>query len=289
MKTRVGIALVATFLLAGLPALYAADPVALVTDVKGNATMTERGKNSRLTVLTYLVPDTEIAIDGGGRMVVTFFAPPNEYAFVGPATIRIEQDRAKVLKGQSAEPRNLANEKAVAARNFARVQRERTDMATFEMRGTARPEMRLLGPVNTDIISRTPSFTWTTLPGISTYHWKLTERGGQTVKETDVEGGNFELPKDAPLQYGTTYNWKVDCKVPSGKTVWATGEFVLVDETRALKIDALRPMPEASFSEHLLFAVFLESEGFGFDAQKEWRDLVQERPDDATLRVWAKP
>ncbi|HSP05634.1 MAG TPA: hypothetical protein VLR94_00575 [Acidobacteriota bacterium] len=289
MKTGLGIALIAGCILMILPEADATDPVALVTDLKGNATITESGKNSRLSVLTYLTPGTEIMLEAGGRMVITFFSHPNEYTFAGPATVSIGQDSAQALKGQAPEPRRLADDKALAARKFAPLQRERTAMASFEMRGSARPQMRLLGPVNTEILSDAPEFSWTTLPGIGRYHWLLSESGGRTVAETNVEGGSFQLPKESPLRYGTNYSWKVDCKLPSGKNAWASGDFTLVDAARAQQINALRPAPDASFSDRLLFAVLLESEGLGFDAQAEWRILARERPDDPALRRWAEP
>ena len=289
MKTILGIVLIAACVLCGISQAYAADPVALVTDLEGNATLRDGGKSGRLSVLAYLVPGAEIVLETGSRMVVTFFAHPNEYTFVGPATVSIQEEVAKVLKGRAPEPRRLAEEKAVAARKFVRLQRERTAMATFEMRGPLRSELRLLAPVNTEIVSNTPKFSWTTLPGIDRYHLTLREPGGRMLMETTVEGGDFQLPADTPLRYGSNYSWKVDGKLPSGKTVWASGDFVLVDDERVRQINAVRPSADAPFSDRLLFAVFLETEGLEFDAHSEWHKLVLERPDDASLRRWAEP
>ncbi len=289
MKTRRGIASISVSILLSLVGASAADPVALVTDLKGNATLTENGKSSPLSVLTYLTAGAEIVLEAGGRLVVTFFSQPTEYTFAGPATVSIGPDSAKALKGQAAQPHQLADGKALAARKFAPLQRERTAMASFEMRGSPRPQVRLLGPVNTEVLTETPEFSWTTLPGVSRYHWVLSESGGGVPLEANVEGGNYRLPRESALHYGTTYKWKIDCRLPSGKTSWASGEFTLIDADRARRIIALRPAPDASFSDRLLFAVLLETEGLGFDAQREWRSLTRERPDDPSLKRWAEP
>jgi hypothetical protein len=263
--------------------------VALVTDLSGHATLTEGGKTSRLSVLAYLTPGSEIMLDAGGRVVITFFTQPNEYTFTGPSTISIAPDGARALKGQASVPRRLGDEKAAAARKFAPLQMERTAMASFEMRGSARPQIRLLGPVNTEILNETPEFSWTTIPGISGYHWALTQSGGNVVLEANVEGGEFVLPRESALRYGANYGWRVDCRLPSGKTAWAGGEFTVVDADRARRITGLRPAPDAPFSDRLLFAVLLESEGLGYDAQILWRALALERPDDPSLKRWAEP
>ncbi len=289
MKTNTGfgVGLTLSFALAGLFLCAAEEPVAMVTDLKGAASLVEGGSRSSLAVLAYLAPGVEIQAEAGTRVVVTYLSEAREYSFNGPAKVAIGRNAAEVLQGKSGESRQLAESSTAAARKFAPLQRERMAMLSFEMRGPSQA-LRLLGPVNTQVLAECPGFSWTTLPGIARYRLVLMDDAGLTAHEAHVEGGYYRLPREAVLQRGRKYTWKVEGKPQSGKMISATGSFVILDAERASTILAARPGAEAPFSERVLYAVLLESEGLGFDARTEWRALARERPGDASLKRWAE-
>jgi hypothetical protein len=52
----------------------------------------------------------------------------------------------------------------------------------------------------------------------------------------------------------------------------------------AKAIRAQRPQAGASFSDRVLYAVFLEGNGYKYDARRIWKELAKERPDDAVAK-----
>ncbi len=267
---------------------FAAEPVAMVTDLKGIATLVENGNRSRLFVLAYLVPGVEIQAEAGAQLVVTFFPEAREYSFIGPVRIAIGRDTAQVLQGNKGETRVLSANRANAAQKFEPMQRERMAMLSFEMRSSPHLQIRLLGPVNAQVLSATPEFSWTVLPGVSRYRFALMNGSGVMLHEATVDSTSYRLPQSAALHHGEKYNWKVEGKPQAGKPISASGTFTMIDAEGARHIIAAKPGPEASFSDRIFYAIALESEGLGFDARAEWRALAHDRPDDATLKRWAE-
>lgn len=118
--------LIAIALAAPILAL-AAEPLGMVIDVQGNATL---GKN-RLEMLSYLNAGNEIQISPGGSMTVTWYAGSKELKFSGPARLKVETAGIKVLKGGAAQERSVADEKVAATRTPPK----RLGQAAINMRG----------------------------------------------------------------------------------------------------------------------------------------------------------
>lgn len=260
----------------------ASDAVAMITDLKGGASLLEHGKPNKLGMLAYLVPDTEIQLDAGAKLVVTYFAKPVEYAFNGPAKVVIKADGAQAKVG-TAETRKLGQEMMAAARKFSASQREKLAQATFEMRGVLQPGLRLLDPVDTDVLTATPDFRWAAPPGVQKQRLVISQNG-QVIHSLSVEGNAWRLPKKAPLANGKTYQWKVEAELPSGEALAATGSFTMVDKAKAVRFAHAKPGPGAPFSDRVLYAAMLENEGLRFEARAEWNTLAHERPDEPALQ-----
>ena len=111
-----------------VPALaLAADPLGMVIDVQGNATL---GK-SRVEMLSYLSAGNEIQIAPGGSMTVTWYAGSKELKFSGPASLKIEPGGIKVVKGSAAQERSVSETKLDATRKPP----TRLGQAAVNMRG----------------------------------------------------------------------------------------------------------------------------------------------------------
>lgn len=265
---------------------WAADAVAMVTDIKGAATLAEKGSPEKLALLAYLMPGSEIRVEGGARLVITYFSTPQEFVFTGPAKVQINADGPRVLAGGAAETRSLGQEKVGVAKKFSAMQREKLSQATFEMRGI-RAGVRLLDPVDTLLSVRTPEFAWFGPRDAIEYHFTLSEDGGRVMQDLKMAQSAWHVPEAASLEYGKSYQWKVETTLPSGETLSAAGRFTLVDEMKARKIAEAHPKPDAEFSERVLYAARLETEGLKHEAKAKWRALARERPDDPALQEQA--
>lgn len=120
-KILIGIALLAPML------ALAAEPLGMVIDVQGNATL---GK-SRVEMLSYLSAGNEIQIAPGGSMTVTWYAGSKELKFSGPASLKVEPGGIKVVKGSAAQERSVSETRLDATRKPP----TRLGQAAVNMRG----------------------------------------------------------------------------------------------------------------------------------------------------------
>jgi hypothetical protein len=107
--------LLAIALAASTPAL-AAEPLGMVIDVQGNATLNDGGKTARLDMLAYLNAQNEIQLSQGASMTATWYAGSKELKFSGPARLKVEPAGIKVVQGGAAQERKLSDEKIDATR-----------------------------------------------------------------------------------------------------------------------------------------------------------------------------
>jgi len=115
-KLLIAIALLAsnTVLAQGKPG----EPLGMVIDVQGNATMNEGGKSTKLEMLSYLKPQNEITLTPGANVTVTWYANSKELKFAGPAKLKVEPAGIKVVSGAAAQERAVESEKVAATRKL---------------------------------------------------------------------------------------------------------------------------------------------------------------------------
>lgn len=260
---------------------HAAEPVAMITDLKGNVYLA--GKTKPLSILSYLPPGEEIMLEAGAHLVVTYFALSTEYSFNGPAHIVIQEKEAKALKG-SSEIHRLNAEKSGVAVKF--VQSGKLTVATVEMRSIMLLKPTLLSPVNSKVSSLTPVFTWKKLDNVEKYLLTLIDEQGAAIKQAELNTNSWT--PDTPLQYGASYRWKVEVLLTSGDKLNAQGGFSVADKESIDRVNAQKPPANASFSDNVTFAIFLEAEGFSDDARNIWKELSRQRPDDLNLKRRAR-
>lgn len=274
--------MVLPMLLVALP-VPAAEPVAMVTDIAGQASLTGDGNTEPLTLLAYLIPGSKIEIGKGSKAVITYFSNSWEYVLSGPAKLLVGDKGLKAIEGAALKLRKLDQQDSGVARRFSAMQRERLSQATFEMRA-ARIGLRLIGPVDTPISTATPEFTWSGPGDADGYHFTLSTDNGNTIRDVHIRQSSWQLPEASALKYGRPYRWQVETTLTSGETLSASGSFSVLDRHKATKILKGQPGPGADFSERVLYAVRLETEGLKYDAMKAWQALARERPDNPVLQ-----
>lgn len=109
----------------------AAEPLGMVIDVQGSATVNDRGKTKPLDMLSYLNAQNEIQLSPGASMTVTWYAGSKELKFAGPARLKVEPAGIKVMEGGAAQERPVADEKMAATKKLP----ARLGQAAISMRG----------------------------------------------------------------------------------------------------------------------------------------------------------
>lgn len=263
-------------------AMAATEPVAMVTDVQGTARLTQDSQITPLTVLTYLAPDSEIELDKGSHVVLTYFTQSIEYTFKGPARIVIQATNAKAITG-TGKIRKLDNEKSAPIKTF--IQNGRVTQATLVMRSVLPIKPRLQSPLNSKISSTTPTFEWKAIEDADRYQLTLTNDDDVVIHEEFIKTTKWQLPTTNILQYGNVYNWKIVAFMKSGESYPSEKRsFTIADKDTIKRINTRRLTASASFSDKVLYAVYLEAEGFHEAAHSVWQELEKERPDDANLK-----
>jgi len=285
-RILVGMAMLVVFSGAGM--VRAAEPVAMVTDLKGNAWTQADGKDARLNVLSYLEQGASIRLDNKAMIAVTTFSPAAEYAATGPARLELKGGEVRLIGGGKLQRRDLDERKTNVARRFSATQRERLTMAAFEMKALAMG-LQLLAPVNAELLNIRPVFKWSAPQEVKRFVVTLfDESDGKPVGETAVNGTTWLLPGNLSLQRKHQYSWKVRPVLSSEGEATSAGKFSIVDEARSARILQQKPTGNAPFSDRVLYAVLLESEGLKLDAADEWELLAAERPDEPMLKVHLK-
>lgn len=276
IKTCLGMSLV--WLLSMGSAL--AEPVAMVTDVGGGVFLSAGESQKKVALLDYLEPKTMLRLDANALLSVTFFSKPVEYRFTGPARLVVEQDRVTVSEG-AAETRAVSLTKTTSAKKYTAAQREHVAHAAYEMRA-GRPGLRLNDPVDTRVIGGDIGFSWDGPQPADGYRLTLYDHRKKRIHQVSLTGNDW-MPSTGLLKPGRTYEWEVSAVLKSGEELIARGGFSMADATVAKTIRAQSPQAGASFSDRLLYAVFLEEQGFGYDARRVWQELSRERPDDPVV------
>ncbi|HCC53731.1 MAG TPA: hypothetical protein DEQ20_02205 [Desulfobulbaceae bacterium] len=286
LVTRKGFLVLLLFLAFAPGIAMAAEPVAMVTDVKGAVRLKLNQQTKPLAVLTYLAPDAEIELDKGAHVVMTYFSQATEYTFKGPARIAIQVDSAKAITG-TGELRKLDNEKSATVKKF--IQTARVTQATMAMRSLPTIKPNLQSPLNSKISSSNPTFRWKAIEDTAKYQLILTDNLGAVVYDTSVETNSWQIPGASTLKRGIPYAWKVTAMMKSGENYSSNqSNFTIAHEDEIKNIEARRPAADASFSDRVVYAVYLETEGFYEAALGRWQELSKERPDDANLRKRGK-
>jgi hypothetical protein len=258
-------------------AAQAADPVAFVADLKGNATIEGDGK---LSFLAELIPGTKLLLGSGAVVSVTYATTGAEFTFGGPGEFLVTATEVRVDKGAAPTRRNVTvlPDAGVVARLA------RTATASIRMRGVS-PEgstkTALEYPVNSRIATLQPILRWQA-GGAS---------GDVTVSVMDAKGKEVWKGSAKPasvrtgvkLSPATVYTWTV--MTPKGTLGEARFE-TLPSEAMA-KAEKSRAAAQ-TFTDRVMHAFLLQDIGATQDAREAWVALARERPDLPELAVLAR-
>lgn len=259
-----------------------AEPVAMVTDVQGAASAMVSGKPVKLELLSYLEPGATLQLEPRAHLTITFFSRPVEYRFAGPARLKVETERVVSQDGK-AEAHAVSLQKSSAAKKFTVAQRESVTQAAFEMRGL-RAGLRLEDPVDTSLLDGDGLvFAWEGPRPREGYQLSVYGARDRLLQQVSL-AGNTWTPPAGLLKAGESYAWEVRAALDSGEVLTARGSFSVAGADAAKAVREQAPRTGAAFSGRVLYAVFLEQQGFRYDARKLWRELSRERPDDVVAK-----
>jgi hypothetical protein len=258
-------------------AAQAADPIAFVADLKGNATVEGDGK---LAFLAELAPGTKLLLGTGAVVSVTYASTGAEFTFGGPGEFLVTATEVRADKGAPPTRRNVTvlPDPGVVARVA------RTATASIRMRGVS-PESptktALEYPVNTRIATLQPTLRWQADGGAADVTVSVTDAKGKEVWKGSAKPASVRpAVKLAPA---TIYTWTV----MSPKGSLGEARFETLPSGAMAKAEKSRAAAR-TFPDRVMHAFLLQDIGALQDARDAWAALARERPDLPELAVLAR-
>ncbi len=258
-------------------AAQAADPVAFVADLKGNATIEGDGK---VVFLAELAPGTRLLLGTGASLSITYASTGDEFTIGGPGEFLVTPNEVRVEKGATPTRRRVV---ALADPGIvARV--SRTATASLRMRGLvpgADTKALLQYPVETRVVSLQPELRWRAEAPAEGFTVVLLDAKGKEVWKGNSAPQTARPP--VRLSPATSYKWTV--MTPKG----AIGEarFETLPAAALAKLEKSRASAR-SFSDRVMHAFLLQDLGATQDAKTAWGALAAERPELPELAALAR-
>lgn len=268
------LALAATLLASALFA-HAADPVAFVADIRGNATIEGEGK--LVTFLKELSPGTRLLLGSNAVASITYASSGAEFTIKGPGEFLVTPTEVRAEKGVAPARRDV-----VALVDPAIVTRTaRAATASMRMRGiTPHAEATALQfPVDTRVATLQPVMRWRGEPAGSTIT-VLDAAGKEVWKGRARPEGTRPAVKLSPA---TRYSWSVT--TPTGALGHAGFETLPAEDMARAESARTRAR---TFPERVLHAMLLQDMGASQEAREAWGALARERPDLPELAAFAR-
>ena len=258
--------------------------VAMITDLVGEAALVEEKRTA--SILDELTADQRIKLEAGGRMVLVYLKTGEEFDFRGPSLVHVKAAQAEALSRAKPERRSsrFTGGKAI------RISPVNINQGAVLMRNMqAGAKLRLLSLVDTITLDEWPEFRWKGTEQGSLVRFELFDDKGKRLLEREVGGGNLVLPGNVRLKSGVRYRWLVTGKAGNGQSISNSAHFTLASLELRAEAENLRPGANASLSEQVIYAAWLEQKELRDEARKYWRVAANERPNDSRLRELAGP
>ena len=89
------------------PQTARAEAVAMITDLQGQATLSNDSSSMPAEILNSLYPGNKLSLEKNTKLAVAYYSTGREYAFTGPATIELGDEEPDLLNGTAASSREL--------------------------------------------------------------------------------------------------------------------------------------------------------------------------------------
>jgi hypothetical protein len=256
----------------------AADPVAFVADLKGNATIEGDGK---VAFLAELAPGTRLLLGTGAAVAVTYASSGEEFTLNGPGEFLVMDREVRAERGVAP-----ARRKVMALPDPGIVTRvSRTASASLRMRGVKTDATAGNGPleypVNTQVATLQPMLRWRGEAPADGFVVRLVDASGKEIWKVSVKSASAR--PSVKLAPATRYTWSV--MTSSGSLGEAHFETLPAE---ALSRAEKSRTAAKSFSDRVMHAFLLQDVGATQDAREAWAALAGERPDLPELAALAR-
>ena len=244
-----------------------AEPVALVTEIAGTGSVAQELHGGALEQLQELWPGAIVSLARAARAVVVHTSTGLVYELVGPGRFRVQAKGVDALDGSRLTRRELP----AALRSF-QLKPLSTMQASIVMRGA--PSLQLEGP-NGGVLGD-EELNYRVRGKLAAQTVELIEAEGAARSPIDAVDAAFNPARVATVQPGKPYVVLVRGNDARGRSTELSARFWLVEPEAAARLKAARPGADATLTDHIVYAMALESAGATASARTAWQ-LVNER------------
>ena len=284
-RTSVGCMLAFSLALFFSEDIRAAEPVAMVSDCVGKASISTSHNTKPCEILTNLSPGAKLRLASGDQVTVVYFSSGKEFAFMDQAEITIGEEGPTRNTGGAPKVRNLA---LVKETGLVPSGGQGYQQAAIVLRNIkTQKKLQLLTPNNTALLETSPRFRWESIERGIQYRFTLIDESGRIIIETLVNSTEFQTPAQVKLTEGTVYIWQLEARTASGVVYSNSADFTLLERAERERLERVRPGPNAPVSERVVFATVLEQMNLHDEAKKHWKALLGDRPNSPKLEARA--
>ena len=252
-----------------------AEPIAIVTDVQGRASLQSGATRVPVTILAEIADGARVQLAGGARVTTLYLRSGDEYTAQGPGTVEFKAARPDASGGATLSHRAPAKGREIRIRPAGVAQ----GGLVLRSLGTS-----LVSPVASTTLDLRPEFVWGGGRRGVRYRFTLTDAEDAVVHSAEVEERSVRLPERVALKPGALYRWEVSVQADAGHLQGARATFRTATEELRTRAQSLRPDAGAAFSGRVAYTFWLDQMELRDEARRWWRELSAQRPDDAELR-----
>jgi hypothetical protein len=254
-------------------------PVAMVIDAQGEMRV---GDESRSLEITHEVQvGASLKLKAGARLTLLVYGTGEEVRLTGPGSFAFDAKgmvSGPVVGIRRTKGPGLSLKESLKPGGLAQ--------ASLVMRGPF--DIDLEEPAEPTIRSPRPTFRWAVIKGATAFAFSLRLGDGTLLYSTTTSGNHLDLPAGMRLQPGTRYRWELSTNLPGVRVLHSASDLEVLDPARAATLDRLQVEAGKGFSQRLLYAATLQVCGLHTEAKLQWRALAALRPEDPSLRSYAR-
>ena len=166
--------------------------VAMITDLKGKATLTNDVRKPELAILSEIKNTHRVQFQPDAHAVIVYLESGQEFDVKGPAVIVFGMQQPESISGNPPSKRGVALAKS--GKNI-RIKPVVVARAAIVMRAVKPDEkIKLLSPSGGTTLERHPAFEWQVPQSGLKYQFELLDDTGKPLFGTTLEQARVELP-----------------------------------------------------------------------------------------------
>lgn len=269
-------------------------PVAIVTNVKGGATLFTaiHKKQQPLFLLSELVDGDKIFVKAKGEAKIVFYKDTHSEIINGPCSVRISKNSCIADKGQSGSVKVLSPYKGIQAIRSIRSSSEK--FAGVGIRTVKTLDKVCLIRPKGFVASINPTFEWKAFENADSYKVSVEDLDGKQVFSNFAHDSFLQYPKDSPsLQFGISYFWFV--KVIKNDRVISIGSdtFRVIPKEKFDEMTSIREQAQKQLSKdpkdtspYVVLLAFYMEHGLLDEALDTCSTILKMSPKDKNTLFW---